>query len=138
MESLKLCFRSLVFLLLSVAACVSASSVMAADSNKATAINATIQKEEHEDCLNGNTGEDRATCLREAGAAKQERQRGNLRDNGDYGANASKRCATLPEAERNDCERRMRGHGSASGSVDSGGIVRELVTPVPASQSESK
>jgi hypothetical protein len=138
MKPLKPCFRGLAHvLLLAAGTCMSTSSVMAADNSKSTDTNATIQKE-RENCLNGNTSEDRATCLREAGAAKQERQRGSLRDNSDYGANASKRCAALPEAERNDCERRMSGQGSASGSVDSGGIVRELVTPVPAGQQESK
>jgi hypothetical protein len=114
-----------------------ANSAMAADKHKSAEINATIENEGR-NCLNASASEDRATCLREAGAAKQERQRGNLRDNGDYGANASKRCAALPEAERRDCERRMGGEGSASGSVDSGGIVRELVTPVPAGQQENK
>jgi hypothetical protein len=137
MKSLKPRFRGFAHLLLVVGTCMSVSSVIAADGNKSTDINATIQKE-RESCLNGSVSEDRATCLREAGAAKQERQRGNLRDNGDYGANARKRCAALPETERNDCERRMNGQGNASGSVDSGGIVRELVTPVPAVQTESK
>jgi hypothetical protein len=50
--------------------------------------NATIQKE-RADCMNGNSQQDRTTCMREAGAAKQEAQRGNLRDSGDYQANSS-------------------------------------------------
>ena len=99
--------------------------------------NATIQKEQT-DCMNGNSQQDRATCMREAGAAKQESQRGNLRDSGDYQANASKRCAALPAAEKADCERRANGEGSVNGSVAGGGVVRELVTPVPAGQNESR
>jgi hypothetical protein len=99
--------------------------------------NATIQKE-RADCMNGNSQQDRTTCMREAGAAKQEAQRGNLRDSGDYQANASKRCAALPAAEKADCERRSSGEGSVSGSVGGGGVVRELVTPVPAGQEGSK
>lgn len=99
--------------------------------------NATIQKE-RADCMTGNSQQDQATCMREAGAAKQESQRGNLRDSGDYQANASKRCATLPAADKADCERRANGEGSVSGSVGSGGVVRELVTPVPAGQGGSK
>lgn len=99
--------------------------------------NATIQKE-RADCMNGNSQQDRATCMREAGAAKQEAQRGNLRDSADYQANASKRCAALPASEKADCERRSSGEGSVSGSVGGGGVVRELVTPVPAGQAGSK
>lgn len=108
-----------------------ATNVHAADQN------ATIQKE-RADCMSGNSQQDQATCMREAGAAKQESQRGNLRDSGDYQSNASKRCAALPAAEKADCERRAKGEGSVSGSVGSGGVVRELVTPVPAGQAGSK
>lgn len=99
--------------------------------------NAVIQKERG-DCLSGNTNQDQATCMREAGAAKQEAQRGNLRDSADYQSNASKRCAALPPSEKADCERRAMGEGSASGSVGSGGVVKELVTPVPAPVQGSK
>lgn len=99
--------------------------------------NATIQKE-RADCMNGSSQQDRATCMREAGAAKQEAQRGNLRDGGDYRANASQRCAALPAAEKADCERRANGEGSVSGSVGGGGMVKELVTPVPAGQEGRK
>jgi hypothetical protein len=90
--------------------------------------------QERQNCMDGNTNQDRATCLREAGAARQESQRGNLRDSADYGSNASKRCDTLPADQKADCERRSMGEGSVSGSVGSGGVVRELVTPVPASK----
>ena len=76
--------------------------------------------------------------MREAGAAQQESQRGNLRDSGDYQANASQRCTALPAAEKADCERRAKGEGSVSGSVGGGGVVRELVTPVPAGQQGSR
>jgi len=90
--------------------------------------------QERQNCMDGKTNQDRATCLKEAGAAKQESQRGNLRDSGDYSGNASKRCDTLPPDQKADCERRSKGEGSVSGSVGSGGVVRELVTPVPASK----
>ena len=42
--------------------------------------------------------------------------------------NALKRCTPLPEELRRDCEARMRGAGTVSGSVEAGGIYRELVT----------
>ena len=106
--------------------CFAAGSAVAADP-----VNSTIAQE-RTNCVTGNTNQDQSTCLREAGAAKQEAQRGNLRDTGDYASNASKRCAALPADEKADCERRAMGEGSVSGSVGSGGVVRELVTPVPA------
>nr|WP_217345204.1 hypothetical protein [Noviherbaspirillum sp. L7-7A]MBV0879436.1 hypothetical protein [Noviherbaspirillum sp. L7-7A] len=108
-----------------------------AGASQAADQNATIEKE-RTDCMSGNSQQDRATCMREAGAAKQESQRGKLRDSGDYQTNASKRCDSLPAAEKADCERRANGEGSVSGSVGSGGVVRELVTPVPSGQSGSK
>lgn len=105
---------------------------VAADDRQAGSSSTIAQ--ERQNCMDGKTNQDRATCLREAGAAKQESQRGNLRDSGDYGSNASKRCAVLPADQKADCERRSMGEGSVSGSVGSGGVVRELVTPVPASK----
>jgi hypothetical protein len=80
-------------------------------------------------CLSGQSSQDRATCLREAGAA--------YADAGKLGAdesaaqqqrNATKRCDPLPEADRRDCLARMQGQGTTSGSVAAGGISRELVT----------
>ena len=115
--------------LLAAGLCIGAGNVVAADAGTSSNIS-----QERANCMAGNTNQDRATCLREAGAAKQESQRGNLRDSGDYGSNASKRCAALPAEEKADCERRSMGEGSVSGSVGSGGVVRELVTPVPASK----
>jgi hypothetical protein len=108
-----------------------------AGASQAADQNATIEKE-RTDCMSGQSQQDRATCMREAGAAKQESQRGKLRDSGDYQTNASKRCDSLPAAEKADCERRAKGEGSVSGSVGGGGVVRELVTPVPAGQGGSK
>ena len=42
--------------------------------------------------------------------------------------NALKRCEPLPDELREACELRMRGAGTVSGSVEAGGIYRELVT----------
>jgi hypothetical protein len=77
---------------------------------------------------------DRATCLREAGAALQEARRGNLSTGSDrdLGQNRMIRCDALPAQDREDCAMRMQGQGSASGSAQQGGILRELARPVPA------
>ena len=42
--------------------------------------------------------------------------------------NALRRCEPLPESDRKDCVARMNGRGTTSGSVEGGGIYRELVT----------
>ena len=80
--------------------------------------------------------QDRAACLREAGAAQQEARRDGLTSAGPAGAdqNALARCQLQPPADRADCEARVKGTGatSTSGSVMGGGVVRETVTPVPA------
>ena len=83
-------------------------------------------------CMSGETSQDRATCLREAGAALREAMRGGLAetDGGQYEQNRLVRCDPLPTEDRHDCVRRMHGEGTTTGSIDGGGIYRELVTPV--------
>ena len=90
-------------------------------------------KQDRAACNSGQPYQDRAACLREAGAALQESRRGRLGDNqGAYKKNRLIRCDPLPADDREDCVRRMRGEGTASGSVESGGIYRELRTTSPA------
>ena len=80
-------------------------------------------------CTSGQSNQDRATCLREAGAALVEARRGGLDGNASsYEKNQLRRCEPLPAEERSACEARMRGQGTTSGSVAGGGIYRELVT----------
>jgi len=87
---------------------------------------------ERADCLSGRSHQDRDTCLREAGAALQEARRGRSGDGGtSYEQNQLARCERLPAGDREDCVRRMRGEGTVSGSVEGGGIYRELRTTVP-------
>jgi len=80
-------------------------------------------------CMNGMSNQDRATCLKEAGAARDEARHGRLND-GDakYRRNARERCDALTGDEAADCRARMRGAGTTSGSVEAGGIFRETVT----------
>jgi hypothetical protein len=76
-------------------------------------------------CQSGQSSQDLATCLREAGAAAQERPRGNLTEAND--ANRFARCDYHKNPEdREYCIRRMKGEGTVSGSVDGGGLLREL------------
>nr|WP_316641032.1 hypothetical protein [uncultured Roseateles sp.] len=80
-------------------------------------------------CLNGSSSQDRATCLKEAGAALAEARKSRQPEaQPDYRANALLRCDRQPEADRLDCRRLVLGAGSSSGSVAEGAVVRELVT----------
>jgi hypothetical protein len=78
-------------------------------------------------CDSGQSGQSRADCLREAGAARNEARQGKLGNNAGaeaYSKNATARCGALPMAEREECTRRMQ-EGTVSGSVESGGMLRE-------------
>lgn len=75
--------------------------------------------------------QNRAACIREAGAAQQLRRQGRLTNNtSDFRSNALKRCAVLPHEDRGACKARIMGHGTIEGSVDGGGVIREIRTPV--------
>ena len=81
-------------------------------------------------CLSGQTSQERATCLREASAALQVSGRGNLNDGqSDFERNRLLRCERQPLEDRQDCVRRMSSEARTSGSVEGGGVLRELVTP---------
>jgi hypothetical protein len=84
----------------------------------------------------GHNQQDRAACIREAGAARQQAARDGLRVAGaDYRQNALARCSLHTAAsERAACEARVTGTGDTTvdGSVLGGGLIRETVTPVPA------
>ncbi|MEO6354475.1 MAG: hypothetical protein ABIO19_05120 [Burkholderiaceae bacterium] len=82
-------------------------------------------------CTSGQSHQDRATCLREAGAALQEARKGHLNDDpAAFQQNALVRCHALPANDREACQRRIEGDGTTSGSVGEGGVLRELVVPV--------
>src|SRR5579872_4308259 len=58
-------------------------------------------------CLSGHSNEDQKTCLQEAGAAQEERRRGQLEGNNtQYEKNSMLRCQALDLTNRDDCERR--------------------------------
>lgn len=93
-----------------------------------------LHRRERAVCTSGTSPQPRDTCLREADAAFDEALRGGLSQHkaATYLRNALLRCIPLPEADRRDCEARMQGKGTQTGTVSSGGIYRELVTRVPA------
>ena len=90
-------------------------------------------KEETQSCMNGNTGQDRATCLKEARNAQADKRRGVLTNaNSDFAANANARCAVFSGDDKVACEARAQGLGTTQGSVPGGGVVREIEMIVPA------
>jgi len=116
-----------------------ASAVMAATAASAGPGLSDAQARYQKDraaCLSGDTNQDRATCLREAGAALVEARRGGLTstDDSTYVKNSMDRCVPLPPADQEDCVRRMQGEGTIIGSVEEGGVYRELHRTVPAEQ----
>jgi len=80
-------------------------------------------------CVRGRSSQDQATCMREAAAALAEVKRGRRTNaNEDFTRNALRRCEALQDDDHADCQARMHGQGTTSGSVAGGGIYRELVT----------
>jgi hypothetical protein len=72
---------------------------------------------------------------REAGAARDEARRGELargENAADFDRNKFARCESHSGEDRELCIRRMSGEGTVSGSVQGGGVYRELRVTVPA------
>ena len=89
-------------------------------------------------CMDGRSGQDRATCLKEAGAALAEARRGKLSNGESADAlmrNAELRCQAVAAEDRDACLLMAHGKGSVSGSVKAGGTMREItivtVGPIP-------
>ncbi|BBB68097.1 hypothetical protein UNDYM_3844 [Undibacterium sp. YM2] len=93
-------------------------------------------EQERERCNKGETNQSKETCLREAGAARQQAKSGSLTTASEdqLQRNRELRCNALPPTDRDYCLQRMRGAGTQSGSAERGGILRELVVPVKPGQ----
>ena len=112
---------------------LSAGSAMAATPSPTSAEIQGRYERERAVCLSGKSNQDQATCLKEAGAARDVARRGLLDEgNADYRRNQFERCKALTGDEAKDCRLRMKGAGTVSGSASAGGIYRELTTIEPA------
>ena len=92
---------------------------------------------EKTNCETGNTSQDKATCLKEAGAALDEKRKGKLDNSGTPMVNATDRCNAVPAKDKADCLSRVLGpvgpnqRVTTSGSVEGGGVIRETTTTTP-------
>ena len=110
-------------------ALLSATAVLAADRTRPSEAQRTDQKDRAA-CMSGQTGQDRATCLREASAALQEAKRGNLNDGqAEFERNRLLRCEKQPPQDRQESIRRMSSEARTTGSVEGCGVLREFTTP---------
>jgi hypothetical protein len=132
--------RSHKLTLLTVAAALAgafaSATVLGADPVSADDAKARYLKERAR-CEAGNTTQDKATCLKEAGAALDEKKKGKLDNSGSPVANATDRCNVLPAKDKADCLARIAGpqnpnqRVTTSGSVEGGGVIRETTTTTP-------
>ena len=128
--------RSHQLTMLTVAAALAATSAFAGEPVATNDAQALYLKEKAK-CEAGNTTQDRATCLKEAGAALDQKKKGKLDNSGSPVANATDRCNALPQKDRADCVARIVGPLSpnqrviSSGSVEGGGMIKETTTTNP-------
>lgn len=121
--------RSMIFALLAISG-MAATTISSAATPRRGESSSTYQQEL---AVCGHNQQDRAACIREAGAARQAAAQGNLTSAPDYRANALARCGLQQPGDRADCEARvLGGSGNTSaameGSVMGGGVIRESVT----------
>jgi len=124
--------RSIIFTMLAAGG-LAAGSIASAASPRGAAASGTYQQEL---AVCGHNQQDRAACIREAGAARLEAARGGLTSAPDYRANALARCGLQQQPDdRAACEARVLGSSgnstaSVDGSVMGGGVIRESVTTI--------
>ena len=84
--------------------------------------------------LTGGAYDQNATCMQEAGAARDEANRQNLKEGSadQHQQNMVDRCNRLPATSRQDCLTQMSSPTNGRGSVQGGGVLRETVIQVPA------
>lgn len=102
-----------------------------------SSIEATYQRDRAA-CMASDSQHERTSCLREAGAVRAEALRGAAQGGESKEMlmrNALERCKRQPTEQQAICERMVRGEGSTSGSVESGGMIRELTIMEPAKSS---
>ena len=85
------------------------------------------------ECEAQQATQDLAACRLEARNALADAKRNLLSETTAnlFEKNQLKRCRVFKGEDREACEARVRNEGSSTGSVQSGGILREVMRPVP-------
>ena len=115
-------------------AAMGCTAALAADKTDKTAAAgaATARTADQQDrpvCGDGRTPKGATKCRSQADFdIARSRQAALDKDPAQYLRNAQERCKRLAAEDRRDCEARIAGKGSTSGSIAGGGIYRELVT----------
>lgn len=113
---------------LALTALLATTTAQAAGKNSALTPQQRFQQEAAA-CMRLSQADNRSNCLSEASTRLAQTQPTPPSEAASVLAeNARKRCEPLPDNLREACELRMRGAGTVSGSVEAGGIYRELVT----------
>lgn len=86
-------------------------------------------KQERQACMDGSSHQDRETCLKEArNALAEARKRPTSGTADEWRRNALARCEQVADADRRACEKMALGEGKVSGSVEGGGVIKEITT----------
>lgn len=110
---------------------ISTSFVLADTQSDQNAKRLRFQKDKAT-CASGHLTQAYENCMREAKASFAERESRVAPPTADeLRANSLERCNAFGQSDRLICIARIEGKGSISGSVDSGGIYRELIVLEP-------
>jgi hypothetical protein len=119
-------------LLIALAGAFNMGTALAQVASGTTGIDASGNYEkEVQACRSGRSQQDLETCLREARNARADRTASAAQGSASaLQGNALSRCEALSGEDKAACQVRVLGHGSESGSVAGGGVLRSVETVV--------
>jgi len=118
-------------LLLALAACLAPLAAAAAPATASErADRRAVYERDRAACETGKSTQERSLCLHDVTVAYRmpHTNKPYDLDPAAYHRNQALRCGPLKDKDLEACMDRMRGAGSTSGSVQTGGILRELTT----------
>ena len=123
-------FRLLSAMAASLVALVTLPAFAATASNSEQAERRAIFERDRAACETGRSTQERSLCLHDVTVAYRmpHTNKPYDLDPSTYARNQALRCGPLKDKDLEACMARMRGAGSTSGSVETGGILRELTT----------
>lgn len=121
-------------LLCALVACIAPLCAVAATATATTGSNQAdrraIYERDRAACESGKSTQERSLCLHDVTVAYRmpHANKPYDLDPATYQRNQALRCGPLKDKDLEACIARMRGAGTTSGSVETGGILRELTT----------